>query len=68
MRRSCAAAPASKDDPALSEKYEHVKCEFIGEGNKAFAELTDNQKDAMSHRGIALRALSEMLAERMSGQ
>ena len=30
---------ASKDDPALSEKYEHVKCEFIGEGNKAFAKL-----------------------------
>ena len=30
---------ASKDDPALDEKYEHVKCEFIGEGNKAFAKL-----------------------------
>ncbi|MBQ9622328.1 MAG: CDP-glycerol glycerophosphotransferase family protein [Treponema sp.] len=30
---------ASSDDPALSEKYEHVKLEFIGEGNKAFARL-----------------------------
>ncbi len=30
---------ASKDDPALNESYEHVKCEFIGEGNKAFAKL-----------------------------
>lgn len=30
---------ASKDDPALNEAYEHVKCEFIGEGNKAFAKL-----------------------------
>jgi len=30
---------ASSDDPALDEKYEHVKCEFIGEGNKAYARL-----------------------------
>ena len=30
---------ASPDDPALFEKYEHVKAEFIGEGNKAFARL-----------------------------
>lgn len=30
---------ASPDDPALTEKYEHVKCEFIGEGNKAFSRL-----------------------------
>lgn len=30
---------ASPDDPALNEKFEHVKCEFIGEGNKAFAKL-----------------------------
>ena len=30
---------ASPDDPALQKKYEHVKCEFIGEGNKAFAKL-----------------------------
>lgn len=30
---------ASPDDPALKEQYEHVKCEFIGEGNKAFAKL-----------------------------
>ena len=30
----------SPDDPALSQKrYEHVKAEFIGEGNKAFAKL-----------------------------
>lgn len=30
---------ASADDPALEETYEHVRCEFIGEGNKAFARL-----------------------------
>lgn len=30
---------ASPDDPALDESYEHVKCEFIGEENKAFARL-----------------------------
>lgn len=30
---------ASPDDPALSEKYEYVKTEFIGEGNRAFARL-----------------------------
>lgn len=30
---------ASPDDPALDEKFENVKCEFIGEGNKAFAKL-----------------------------
>ena len=30
---------ASPNDPALEKHYEHVKCEFIGEGNKAFAKL-----------------------------
>ena len=30
---------ASPDDPALTEKYEHIKAQFIGEGNKAFARL-----------------------------
>ncbi len=39
---------ASPDDPALSEKYEHVKSEFIGEGNKAFAKLN------MMNAGIVL--------------
>lgn len=39
---------ASHDDPALQEKYEHVKCEFIGEGNKAFAKLN------MMNAGIVL--------------
>ena len=29
----------SKDDPALSKKYEYITCEYIGEGNKAFAKL-----------------------------
>ncbi|MBR5040684.1 MAG: CDP-glycerol glycerophosphotransferase family protein [Clostridiales bacterium] len=29
----------SEDDPALSKKYEHITCEYIGEGNKAFAKL-----------------------------
>lgn len=30
---------ASPDDPALKKEYKFVKCEFIGEGNKAFAKL-----------------------------
>ncbi|MBQ9068333.1 MAG: CDP-glycerol glycerophosphotransferase family protein [Eggerthellaceae bacterium] len=30
---------ASADDPALNRTYEHVKCEFAGEGNKAFARM-----------------------------
>lgn len=30
---------ASSDDPALKEPYHHVKAEFIGEENKAFARL-----------------------------
>ena len=30
---------ASPDDPALQKTYENVSCEFIGEGNKAFAKL-----------------------------
>ena len=30
---------ASPDDPLLKEPYEHIKGEFIGEGNKAFARM-----------------------------
>ena len=30
---------ASPDDPALSQDYQHVKCSFIGEGNRAYAKL-----------------------------
>ncbi len=30
---------ASPDDPALQRKFENVRCEFIGEGNRAFAKL-----------------------------
>lgn len=30
---------ASPDDPALNNPYEHIKGEFIGENNKAFAKL-----------------------------
>lgn len=30
---------ASPDDPALQREFKYVKCEFIGEGNKAFAKL-----------------------------
>ena len=36
---------SSDDDPALSKPYEHVKCEFIGEGNKAFAKLNSLKAD-----------------------
>ncbi|MCR5747489.1 MAG: CDP-glycerol glycerophosphotransferase family protein [Lachnospiraceae bacterium] len=36
---------ASPDDPALKTDYKHVKCEFIGEGNKAFAKLNMMKAD-----------------------
>ena len=39
---------ASPDDSALSEKYEHIKVEFIGTGNKVFARLN------MLNAGIVL--------------
>lgn len=49
-RRGIAATywTASPDDAALDEKYEHVHCEFIGEGNKAFARLN------MMHADVCL--------------
>ena len=39
---------ASPNDPALKETFQHVKCEFIGEGNKAYAKLN------MIHADIVL--------------
>lgn len=39
---------------------------FFVEGNKTFAELTDSQKDAMSHRGQALREIGELLKKELS--
>jgi len=39
---------ASADDPALSEEYKYVTCQFAGEGNKAFARLN------MLNAGIVL--------------
>ena len=38
---------ASPDDPALGKEYNHVKCEFIGEGNKAFAHLNFLKADVL---------------------
>lgn len=38
---------SSPDDPALAKKYENVKCEFIGEGNKAFAKLNMYRADVL---------------------
>lgn len=35
----------SSDDPALDSKYEHIKAECIGEGNKAFAKLNTLHAD-----------------------
>ena len=37
----CQYWTASPNDPALSESYEHIKCEFIGESNRAFAKLNN---------------------------
>ena len=38
---------ASPDDPLLNEKYEHVKTEFIGEGNRAFARMNMLRADVV---------------------
>ncbi len=40
---------------------------FFVEGNKTFAELSDNQKDVMSHRGKALKELSVLLRKKFDG-
>lgn len=37
----------SPDDPALGKKYEFVKCQFIGEGNKAFVKLNMLKADIL---------------------
>ncbi len=38
---------ASPDDPALSCQFDHVKCQFIGEGNKAFTKLNFLKADIL---------------------
>lgn len=47
-KAECHYLTASEDDPALSEKYEYVKCSFIGKGNKAYARMN------MLNAGICL--------------
>ena len=38
---------ASPDDPLLKENYTHVKAEFIGEGNRAYARMNMLQADVV---------------------
>ena len=38
---------ASEDDPALSMEFEHVKCSFAGEGNRAFAKMNFIKADVL---------------------
>ena len=38
---------SSPDDPALERDYEHVACEFVGEGNKGFATLNMLKADVV---------------------
>ena len=38
---------ASPDDPLLEEKYTHIKTEFIGEGNRAYARMNMLQADVV---------------------
>ena len=40
---------------------------FFIEGNQTFAELSANQKDVISHRGRALRNLTQILSDRQKG-
>lgn len=44
-KEKCYYWTASPDDPALTETYKYIKCEFIGEGNKAFARLNMMKAD-----------------------
>ena len=41
---------------------------FFVEGNKTFAELSDHQKDLISHRGKALKELSEILKKKYAAK
>ena len=41
---------------------------FLIEDGLSFAQLTDEEKDGMSHRGRALKKLEQALRERESGQ
>lgn len=45
--RSVVYMTSSPDDPALTKEYSNVKCEFIGEGNKAFAKLNMFRADIL---------------------
>ena len=38
---------ASPDDPLLSENYTHIKAEFAGEGNRAYARMNMLQEDVV---------------------
>ena len=38
---------ASADDPMLNEKYSHIRTEFAGEGNRAFAKLNVLKADVV---------------------
>lgn len=38
---------ASPDDPALERDYKNVRCEFVGEGNRAFAKLNMLKADVV---------------------
>lgn len=37
----------SPDDPALTKGYSHIHCEYIGEGNRAFAKLNFLKADVL---------------------
>ena len=41
---------------------------FVTESGKTFAELTPQEKDAVSHRGIALRKLAEQLKQVLAAE
>lgn len=45
--RSVIYMTSSPDDPALIKEYSNIKCEFIGEGNKAFAKLNMFRADIL---------------------
>ena len=61
---SCTGTMAAEPRGERGFGYDPVFVPDDGDGSRTMAELTDAEKDAISHRGRAARALGEWLARR----
>ena len=48
------------EDGATFEENSYIKARTVSERGKTFAEMTAEEKNAVSHRGIAVRRFAEM--------